>query len=388
MKIRNRYLNIAIHNAQISHYTGGTERLIGEQLKNLLDYPNLSITLVTTKTILPSDIYKEILKTKKRNFRIKELGNLDEIIKSNKYDANNPTKWHFESIEFGKMCSNFYQKNKFDLIITHFSTDSLFVPLGSKNILHLHGYPLNASELGEISLQRPNHFIAVSEFVKSKWIELYPKLNKENISVVYPGIDVSKFVGIEKNRPIDIIFVGRLIKIKGLNYLIKSIKQVKEVKRVIIVGKGPERKSLVAQIKSAGLTKIIKIRSGVNDRELVNLCNKSKLAVFPSYSKEGVILAMLECAAAGCAIITTKRSSMEEFIENNQNGLLCRPKDVNDLSSKIKNLIKNQVLRKKLSQNAKDSVIKDWDSKKRVGELYKEYLNILEDRANVYKASR
>ena len=70
---------IAIHNAQISHYTGGTERLIFEQIKNLLNYSNLLISLVTTKTKYKSEIYKEILKIRNKNFKVYEIANLDKL---------------------------------------------------------------------------------------------------------------------------------------------------------------------------------------------------------------------------------------------------------------------------------------------------------------------
>ncbi len=367
---------IAIHNAQISHYTGGTERLIFEQIKNLLNYPDFFINLVTTKTNYKSEIYEEILNIRHNNFRVYEIADLDKIKELSSYTSNNSNKWHFESIEFGKSAYNFYLKNKFDLVITHFSTDSIFIPQSQKNILHLHGYPLESSEIGEISLRRPDYFIAVSKFVKSKWLELYPQLNKRKIFVAYPGINTSKFIKPESNRSIDIVFVGRLIKIKGIDYLIKAIKQTKIVKSVFIIGRGPEKINLLKLISSLGLKGIVKIKSNVVDEELVEICNNSKLAVFPSYSKEGVILAMLECAASGCAIITTKDSSMEEFINDKKNGLLVYPKNVKDLSSKIKKILYNSNLRDRLSENSKNRVLNKWDSKNRVYELYKTYLKI------------
>ncbi len=367
---------IAIHNAQISHYTGGTERLIFEQIKNLLNYPDFFISLVTTKTNYKSEIYKEILNIRNNNFRVYEIADLDKIKNLSSYTSNNSNKWHFESIEFGKLAYNFYLKNKFDLVITHFSTDSIFIPQSQKNILHLHGYPLESSEIGELSLRRPDYFIAVSNFVKSKWLELYPQLNKRKIFVVYPGINTSKFIKPESNRSIDVVFVGRLIKIKGIDYLIKAIKQTKIVKSAVIIGRGPEKINLLRLISSLGLKGIVKIKSNVDDEELAEICNNSKLAVFPSYSKEGVILSILECAASGCAIITTKDSSMEEFINDKKNGLLVYPKNVKDLSSKIKKILSNSNLRDRLSENSKKRVLNKWDSKNRVYELYRAYLKI------------
>ena len=50
-------MKIAIHNAQFSYHIGGTERLIYDQIKNLLNYSDVELILVTTKTKFKSPFW-------------------------------------------------------------------------------------------------------------------------------------------------------------------------------------------------------------------------------------------------------------------------------------------------------------------------------------------
>ena len=155
-------MKVTIHNAQFSHHIGGTERLIYEQIKNLLDYKDVQITLVTTKTKNKSQLYKEIERLKNKNLKVFTFDGSESLGIQNIFDSNNPCRWHFESFTFGLQTQEFYKEHKSDLVVTYFSTDSLFISRNFLNVFHFHGFPLEASELGELSLNRPDFFISIS----------------------------------------------------------------------------------------------------------------------------------------------------------------------------------------------------------------------------------
>ncbi len=370
-------MKIAIHNAQISYHTGGTERLIYEQVKNLLKFPELKISVITTKTQKPSNMYLELKKIKNKKLKIFEF-ELKQIV-TNNYSSNNPNKWHTESINFGFNTKDFYKNNKFDLVITHFSTDSMFIPLNQKNVLHLHGVTKERSDIGEMSLCRPDAFISVSKYVKSRWISLYPEIQKKKIFVVYPGIDTNKFFRSKKEKTIDVLFVGRLIKIKGVDFLIEALKKLKKV-RAVIVGDGPEKEKLLKKINLAGLSNRVEIFSNVSDAELFEIYNSAKMLVAPSFAKEGMVLTTLEASSCGCPVIASNSCSFPEFFENGKNGLLFEPMNSNDLAKKIKMLLSRPDLRKKFSEAAMKKINTDWKSEQRVEELFNTYKEISRER--------
>jgi glycosyltransferase involved in cell wall biosynthesis len=365
-------MRIAIHNAQISHYMGGTERLINEQIKGLIKYPDVDLTLITSKTKNPSHLYLELQSIIGEKFRILEFPGIENSKINSPFNQNSPNKWNLESFIFGIEPIKFYNSNNFDLVITHYSTDSSFVPWRKNNLLHLHGAPLNSSDLDKISLERPNVFITDSNYIKSRWIELYPELAKKQIKTIYPGIDASKFLDLNLKRKTDVIFTGRLINIKGIDYLLEAINLINPELNARIIGDGPNKDSLLEKISELKLNNT-QIVSGIKDTELVKLYNESKIAVFPSYAKEGMILAMLEAASCGCAIITSNACSMPELIKDKINGLLTIPKDSLDLSKKINLLLTDEIMRNTLKIESSSEIRLNWDNSQRIDELYSFY---------------
>ena len=61
--------------------------------------------------------------------------------------------------------------------------------------------------------------------------------------------------------------------------------------------------------------------------------------VLPSYYKEGIPRSLLEAAASGRPIITTNVVGCREVVEDEVNGLLCRPRDVADLAAKLERMM-------------------------------------------------
>ncbi len=364
-------MKIAIHNAQFSYHLGGTERLIYDQIRHLINYHGVKLTLITSKTKFKSRFFKKIEKLK--GLKVVCFDGIESLKIPNYYNSNNPKKWHSESFIFGSEAYNYYKTHKFSLVITHFSTDSLFIPANQKNILHLHGTPLTSSELGVLSVKRPDAFVSVSQNVKQGWIKLYPELNRKLIEVIYPNIDHKKFKPMSLKKDIDILFVGRFILIKGIYDLLGSIKKLKKEVKVVLIGDGPEREKIKQKIKKLKFADKIRIISNISDKELSKMYNKTKIAVFPSYAKEGMVLAMLESASSGAAIITSKACSMPEFIKEYDTGLLAKPQNPIDLAKKINILLGNRALRNRLGRNARKKIVKEWNTKKRIHELYQFY---------------
>ena len=367
-------MKIAIHNSQFSEFIGGTERLIYYQIKELLKKENVSITLITSKTKNASPFFKSL---KLLNSSKLEIIEFNPNFLNIEFTSNDPRRWHLQSVYFGISSQHIYYQRQFDLVITHFSTDSLFIPKKQKNILHLHGTPSNYSEIGEISIRRPDFFIAVSHYVKKTWKNLYPFLKRKKINVVYSGIDTKKFCNKKLYRENDLLFVGRLIKIKGIETLLESLSLIEKKINLIIVGEGPERENLIRRASALGLTNQVKFLGKVSDNELIDLYNKTKITVFRSYAKEGFLLTMQEAASCGAAVITSNACSMPEFIIDKENGLLFEPKNPQDLANKISILLLDEKLRNTLSKKGEFDIRTQSHIEKRVNELYRVYKEII-----------
>ena len=284
-------MKIAIHNAQFSYHLGGTERAMYTQLKNLLQIDKeIDITLLTSKTSKESIFFKEIKELQSEKFRIK-LFDISDIDIKTKEGANSSDKWHLEAVQFGLKTANFYKENNFDFIITHFSTDLMFIPKDHKTVLNIHGTPSVSSPIDENCFEKANYLIFTTKDTRNKIHQMYPNTINKKGKVIYLGTKIlfNTFPVLEREN--DILFVGRLIKIKGVEILISAIKRLSFPNKIkaCIVGVGPEEDNLKGLVKKYGLEKNIQFISYLSDKELSLLYLNSKIAVFPSYKKEGIL---------------------------------------------------------------------------------------------------
>ncbi|HEX8965966.1 MAG TPA: glycosyltransferase, partial [Patescibacteria group bacterium] len=122
-----------------------------------------------------------------------------------------------------------------------------------------------------------------------------------------------------------IVFAGRLLSNKNVDFFIKTVNQVKNIiphVKAIIIGDGPERPKLKKMIKKLNLEKNVEMLGFLeHHNDLYSLMKSSKVFVFPS-TREGFGIAALEANAAGIPVITTnhRNNATKDLITNGVNG--------------------------------------------------------------------
>jgi glycosyltransferase involved in cell wall biosynthesis len=182
--------------------------------------------------------------------------------------------------------------------------------------------------------------------------------NRDKSSVVYNGVDLNEFTGIEpyKHSKPYIFATGRLVHKKGFDLLIKSFFEIytkyKDID-LLISGKGEYEAELKSLIGTLGLSDRVKLL-GPADRKLnVSLFKGCEFFVMPS-RLEPFGIVCVEAMAAGKAFIATKNGGPSEFAKNV--GLLVDPENINELSEALDKLISNKKLRLDLEQLSKEKV--------------------------------
>jgi len=219
-------------------------------------------------------------------------------------------------------------------------------------------------KLEKFTARFKNQIICLSEFDKQNAIK-----NKiapaEKISVIYNGREQINFLSRDEAReklniPKDttaIGSIGNLYKNKGYEYLVKAISQLSGVNcQVLIVGDGPERKKLKKE-------KNIKLPG--------NIPNASQL--LPAFNiyvcssiKEGLPYTILEAMQAGLPIVSTNVGAIPEVITDGKSGLLVELKNPEQLAEKIKYLIDNPDIAKRLGEQAKKDVAEKFSLKQMI----------------------
>lgn len=167
-----------------------------------------------------------------------------------------------------------------------------------------------------------------------------------------------------------VLFVGRLVEVKGCEYLIKGFRAVVDNfddVQLIIVGLGPLDSYLEETVKQLDIAEHVRFEGFVEHGKICDYYRLSNVIVLPSIvdslgCKEGMPIVLLEAFAAGKPIIATRTGGFIEAIEDGWNGLLVEPKNAEQITEKILEILKNQELRTKLSENALESSKKyDWN---------------------------
>lgn len=164
-----------------------------------------------------------------------------------------------------------------------------------------------------------------------------------------------------------VTFIGRLIEVKGLSYLIDSFLNIKNSK-LLIVGDGPLKNKLREQADLLGLKNVV---FAGQRHDIKDILKATDIFVLPSVS-EGLPVALLEAMASGCACIVT---DIGLPVTNQKNALVIPAKDTYELEKAMNLLIKNKKLRMKLRREAKLHIKNNfnWDN------AVKKYLKIVDE---------
>lgn len=221
-----------------------------------------------------------------------------------------------------------------------------------------------------LSLKNASKVICLTNNDKNLIIMKY-NIPHSKIEIVPNGVDDSYFYkrNITKKKIISLLFVGRLSKQKQVNRLINAVEFIKNTVEVNIVGEGEEYKKLETLVINKNLTNV-NFHGSLYGKKLNNLYRKSDIFVLTS-EREGMPLVLLEAAAMGLPIITSKLPEIYEIFKNNVTYV-----DTNNsyvLANKIDTLINDIKLQKKMSKNLNElAKLYSWENTvSQILEIYK-----------------
>jgi L-malate glycosyltransferase len=143
---------------------------------------------------------------------------------------------------------------------------------------------------------------------------------------------------------IDVLYVGRLEKRKGLQWLLEAIAILHNRGlrcRLQIIGHGPMLNNMRQKVKKENLEVYVNFSGYVSQEELLKSYLKAKVVVIPS-TFEGLPTVALETMAANVPLIATDIPGLNELVANGKNGLIVPPKDSKSLASAIEKVLLSQ----------------------------------------------
>lgn len=252
---------------------------------------------------------------------------------------------------------HFIKKNKYDVIICHTTAPIALVMFlfvnkrKTKLLLYEHGdlyenfkLPNFKTKINKFlfikSSKHANNIIAISNYVNSQCSKF---LKKKSITI-YNGINTDNFYNnTEKtfDDNITFLYVGRLIKEKGVNILVESFSKLlfeyKNIK-LIVVGDGPEMKRLIELIKEKKIENNVEFTGNIVNTSIYY--NKSHFFCHPAIWNEGFGITLIEAMCSGLPCLTFDVGAMRELVIDNQTGFIVKKISVDDYYCGLKNCMK------------------------------------------------
>lgn len=233
---------------------------------------------------------------------------------------------------------------------------------------------LNIGLLERYAISKTPYIVVETRSVK----DMISKWTKSKIYVIPDGVEYGKIQDIEagSDRKPDILFVGRLVKVKGIDILIRAIPIVKRAIpniTVYIAGYGPRENELRDLVKKLDLNKHVKFLGFVPENDKFKYYKASKIVAIPSRWENSPIT-LYEAMASGKAVVASNVSGIPDVLEDGKTGFLFECEDVEELANKIIILLTDEALRNAMGTAARDKA-KEYD-----------WRNVVKKRAEIYEA--
>ena len=177
-----------------------------------------------------------------------------------------------------------------------------------------------------------------------------------------------------------ILFVGRLVERKGIEYLIRALEYLDKSYSLTVVGEGPEEEKLRALTAELGHESRVTFAGRIGGEALAKCYESADCFVLPAITDsrgdtEGLGVVLIEALSCGLPVIASRSGGIVDIVIDNETGLLVPEKDPRALAAAIEKALTDKELAARLVAGGREQMRKNfaWDSIiERLISLYRE----------------
>jgi glycosyltransferase involved in cell wall biosynthesis len=174
-----------------------------------------------------------------------------------------------------------------------------------------------------------------------------------------------------------VLFVGRLVGHKGIDYLIDSARLTPKDVRYVIVGSGPYLDKLKKRARSKKVEKKVIFTGRVPFDDIPRYFAACDVFVLPSISRlEAFGLVILEAMASSKPVIVSNIPGVTEVVVEDVQGLHVEPMNAEDLAEKINILLSDKQMQKRMGDAGRKKVEEEYTWDKVVGQIEEVYKSV------------
>jgi N-acetyl-alpha-D-glucosaminyl L-malate synthase BshA len=247
------------------------------------------------------------------------------------------------------------------ILSNHFTRKKTAVTVHGSDINILASNPI-LRILIKYVLKKTDYIAVVNELIKEKVSKLNIDGVENKIKVTPNAVDVQKYnpqtvttfiqdMNLNPHKPL-ILCVGNLVHQKGLKYLLKAKKLLKNNAQLVMVGDGPLMMDLREIVEKHDIDDVI--FTGAR-RDVFNIMPAADIFVLPSIS-EGLPITLLEAFASGLPAVATNVGGIPGLITS-EVGLLVEPGDSAALAEALDQILSDDELRQEMRKAAREKAL-------------------------------
>ncbi|HVG00511.1 MAG TPA: glycosyltransferase family 4 protein [Chloroflexia bacterium] len=210
--------------------------------------------------------------------------------------------------------------------------------------------------------------------------------------VVYNGVDLARFTpeGPDDARVLaqyglapsshdspTVLYAGRLVRWKGVEYLIRALTEVVPENTLLwVAGEGEYQPVLEQMARELGVEDRVRFLGRLGQDDLAALYRNCAILVATSFVNETFGMALCEAMACGTPVVASDFGGFREVVVEGETGLRVSPQDPRDLAAKITALLASPQLRDRLGRAGRRRVLEMF-SWKAVGDRLEEVYRCL-----------
>jgi len=294
------------------------------------------------------------------------------------------------------------EQNKIDIIHNHFAYPSGYCGnLANHNniplIMNLRGIDIdkvdeftygyrqnkNYERRLIVSIKNASKVILQNKNFYDKVLELVSLIDKNKLLIIPNGVELNQKYLVNKTNAnqkiLNILFVGSLLKRKGVDYLVLSAEELKS--RNInfiyqIIGEGEDEKYFKDFVKEKGLQKHFILYGKVEKNMISEFFNNCDILVLPTLA-DSFPNVIIEAMMHKKPVIAFKTGGVPDMIEDGKTGFLIEQKDYKAMADKLYYFYSNPSEKITMGEFGYQKVIKEFDINLKVERYYNLYQSLL-----------
>lgn len=242
--------------------------------------------------------------------------------------------------------------------------------------LHSTGWPDTIGRLNRMLTRITDAFIGVAAG-HGQHLVAVEKFPTEKVHVITNGVDTDLFHPMPAPEPLlhelrvtaDTPIAGIVAALrpeKNHELLLRAMRLVVNElpqARLLVVGDGPRRSHLEAQVKKLGLEHSVQLLGSRSD--IAGLLSVMRVFVLTSHNEANPV-SILEAMASGKPVVATRVGSIAETVLDRETGFLAPPGDARRVARHLVHLLRKPQLAQRMGQRGREAVVTGWSVERMV----------------------